>query len=62
MNLKTLKYLNLSYCVNFTEGAIVNLLNSDLVTNVETLNLSGNQLTDVCLKFLFQPNKMKYLA
>lgn len=53
MNLKTLKYLNLSYCVNFTEGAIVNLLNSDLVTNVETLNLSGNQLSDVCLKFLF---------
>ncbi|CAD8177640.1 unnamed protein product [Paramecium pentaurelia] len=59
---KSLKFLNLSYCVNFTEGAIVNLLNSETIVNVEVLDLSGNQLSDVCLKFVLQPNKMKYLA
>lgn len=42
----------ISYCVNFTEGAIVNLLNSDLMQNIEVLNLSGDSLSDITLKYV----------
>lgn len=32
---KTIKHLDLSYCVNFTEGAIVNLLHAESMSNIE---------------------------